>query len=1188
MNNKKNKAPEGSEEELKLRIYATGIRSGEYITSSSDKKNSQVKGTIIQIRGNYPPSLRAVALMDVITIRDKLNAFSFFQPMTPEERLEWLKDNATEDRDLYMDDCDIQLRFVKLSGRFIEENLSEETIDMLLKGNPDDPEGYWPIKYVFKLFPKKPGSRAKKHTLIFRPNNWELIPSKVEASKYTGIYFNLDDFTYNEGKVSKKEILEVINMDKPLNDINSFAITFSSKRKEPLTCETLLDLVEEKYHKDIKRIKKIIDWFPPALHKSFLQKIIRTRCKIITHDGKEYNSIAVLLSCLMTLMLHPGSFVPNINRWSSGMESMFKRLAVSIQEDSYHSSGNEIAMLYACAMLAQQIKSWQPTDKLIRTTFEIAIKSQEDKHLYEYDWHNFEGTEIKDEWSFCYLCLYKLGSFKSDINMVGSIAQNNGKSRKINKELPNYLEVMPLTWCMDQHTYPEIAYYFPYNMLKDISGESSNYSELFHTIWNKSSGINPRNEKYSDIDLKSKVAVLIRKAQEELYLDKTLKEKEDRLILPKKRIEFNYSLPEAWLAGLIGVIEVRVNRVNIIVVLRSDDIFSFTIARAPSREEKEEDLTETEKEKARTKAIKILEDGIELKHVPSALKELKGCTIRLEEEEKYILRIGKKDIDWLDYINMKFSFYVHPKEEISILSAIQNDGIGITQNADNILEEIIIKLSNKVLLRLMSYLENNRSTIELHKIARKGDGQELAVVIEDSSVFEFLCQICCLYPACLSLDGNNFTVKSGPLLWSIRDKIKTRKGNLSVNWEIEPSEERELREYQKDIVRKLKERHDNKEHGSLVLAPTGSGKSLCVTTYIHWLIKKRYMYKYCVWILPSSATKAIKRQLKLAGLPVNIIDMRKDSSKDKLLKRSVNIIWHDHMRLNGMDEQLKEHASDMLFIVDEFHKTINKTIRTSITLEMIKLCAEFIGISGTIIVNEDYKGIIPWLESIVPYEVNEHNYLVAAASLISKKVILPIIVSRLEIESKMINPEEYYKVVTETLGGTAKMLNLKKALEYCYESCLLEIVSLVQKYKKCLILTKDSKQQNELKSLLEEAGIKKIILIGKDNIVNLTHETKDVNVAITTKNYVEGYDAVLFNVAISPVILSNQATREQFEGRILRSNQISDRVTYITVHCGILTYIMNKYEKSRQMSKLMRSLADDIGVDVKEIRKSFV
>ena len=42
MNNKKNKAPEGSEEELKLRIYATGIRSGEYITSSSDKKNSQV------------------------------------------------------------------------------------------------------------------------------------------------------------------------------------------------------------------------------------------------------------------------------------------------------------------------------------------------------------------------------------------------------------------------------------------------------------------------------------------------------------------------------------------------------------------------------------------------------------------------------------------------------------------------------------------------------------------------------------------------------------------------------------------------------------------------------------------------------------------------------------------------------------------------------------------------------------------------------------------------------------------------------------------------------------------------------------------------------------------------------------------------------------------------------------------
>ncbi|HOY90850.1 MAG TPA: DEAD/DEAH box helicase family protein, partial [Bacteroidales bacterium] len=587
-----------------------------------------------------------------------------------------------------------------------------------------------------------------------------------------------------------------------------------------------------------------------------------------------------------------------------------------------------------------------------------------------------------------------------------------------------------------------------------------------------------------------------------LYFNK-IGEKEDRIIIPRKKVNLTYSLPEAWLAGLLGVIEVKIKHSNVIVVLRSDDIFSFTVARAPSRDENKEDLSEKEKERAREKAIDILEDGITIKHAPGALSSLNGVQVRLEDRERYILTLKGEDIDWLDFTRMQFSFPVNGIEPSSVEGAISSTGEGIQENADTLLEEIIANLSGKVLLRLMSYLENNRSSIELHKIARKGDGQDLAVTIEDTAVFEFLCQVCCLYPACLFLKGSIFIVKNGPLLWSIRDRIKRLKKNSPAKWETKTKEERELREYQKDIVDKLKERHRNKEHGSLVLAPTGSGKSLCVTTYIHWLIKKGFMYKYCVWILPSSATKAIKRQVKLAGLPVNIVDMRKESRNNKLIKNSINIIWHDHMRLNGMDEQLKKHAANMLFIVDEFHKTINKTIRTSITLEMIKLSAEFIGISGTIIINEDYKGIIPWLESIVPYEVNEHNYLVAAASLISKKVVLPIYVSRLEIEAKMINSEEYYQVVPESLGGTAKMLNLKRALEYCYESCLIEIVSLVKKYKKCLILTKDTKQQNLLFDILKQAGVKRIILIGKDNIVNLTEENKDVDVAITTKNYVE-------------------------------------------------------------------------------------
>ena len=54
-----------------------------------------------------------------------------------------------------------------------------------------------------------------------------------------------------------------------------------------------------------------------------------------------------------------------------------------------------------------------------------------------------------------------------------------------------------------------------------------------------------------------------------------------------------------------------------------------------------------------------------------------------------------------------------------------------------------------------------------------------------------------------------------------------------------------------------------------------------------------------------------------------------------------------------MDEQLRKKSSKMLFIVDEFHKTLGKSQRTSLSLEISKLSNKFVWLSGTIINNNN-------------------------------------------------------------------------------------------------------------------------------------------------------------------------------------------------------------------------------------------
>lgn len=182
------------ESKVNLRISHFGVRNGEHIIASPS--GSQCKGSDLELRSAsgvpYPPSRVRVHELLGSVVRDELNNYEFFAPLTQKERQDWLEGHAQDNDDLHVSDlAGVFVKIHSLSGKLVTEQLRAEQIDTLLAGNPADPDGFWPIEYLYHSFPRRPGSRAARHVLFFRPGNWILKPVDRGLREFNGPYFRL-------------------------------------------------------------------------------------------------------------------------------------------------------------------------------------------------------------------------------------------------------------------------------------------------------------------------------------------------------------------------------------------------------------------------------------------------------------------------------------------------------------------------------------------------------------------------------------------------------------------------------------------------------------------------------------------------------------------------------------------------------------------------------------------------------------------------------------------------------------------------------------------------------------------------------------------------------------------------------------------------------------------------------------
>jgi hypothetical protein len=1236
-------------------IDFTGIRNEEIIEGANNK---QTKGVEMMIRGLYYP----IRDLDIQFVRDSLSSFKFFSSKTLEERLEWLKDNKMSykapHKENHLTDNEVKVKFIKIECKHFVDKLGVDMIQTLLMGNPEDDDGYWDITHVYNLFkPKDKVTKANRHSLVFRPDNWKLKDDMNENTSkklpFDGTLITLNgdveeeeegivNITYDEHVDTHDDI-----RDKLLLVSSTVAISYMTCSQSIMpSFEDLIRIASSYLDKtiDMYAIHNLIQHFTPSVLKSLMQKIIRTQAMFIVHDNQEYDAKAFLLVTIIILARHPGSYNQNKHRYVTGLESMTKRLAVIITEDSYTKNKKNITALLAVAYIRQQNKLYIPSLNHFKKWFTISLNAFESLrfNVYKTD-KDLEPKNIQDLHTLNYLLIKKIGSFQGDINMFSYIAKNPNSHERL-LDWDKEKTTMPLVHCIDQHCCTSIALFMK-PILKEKNemeeeDDDTTFRGIFTRVWKEVSSVNGRR----DFDYISTMESLdfvknVRFSQKciyELKFSSSVKvssHKKIKYSTSDKEYQFEYKLDKSWICGLIGPIELQ----KAIVVLRTDNINEMVVIRKPKSRQNSNEMTSTETLKGdfsmdeKEIIIELAKDklrkGFELVHVPSTLEKFKHAKVWLvdncvDKEPQYMIQFNNTNIklEWEKALHINYSIPLFEDETICDVSssdlfvekAINYKKEGILLEADKKFDLFLKNYSSDVLKRLLMYINNYHENIKLYEIARDGSAINLSVSLLDVYVNHILCTICVLFPYCLSLEkSGTFQVKNGPFLWYIKDKIKAIVVSLFLStttknesWDsIQKDESKPLYPHQKESVdAMIKKRLQDDQKGHGIFIEVGLGKTAIAIEYIGELIEKGKMPEYCVYTAPPSAIENAKSEFSRYGLKYKMIVYdgdNKNSSRLKdvqLEKHVINIIAHDHMRRKNVYKQLKLHAPNMLFIVDEFHLTsTTNTIRSSIALEISLLAWDFIAMTGTLIRRENPTDVIHWLEQIVSFYVTIYNYWVAFGALISKKIKTGVIVRHEDVMIEFDDENDkiiYQENTTPRLGGIGTTVHFHKAIKACYNVVNREMVRQIEDYvnnrgEVVFVLSRTKTHQTELKQSimkslhLDESEI--FCITRKSSIVLRPEDETKIKVVITTLEHVTGYTLTKCKTCFTSVYPSNQATRDQFEGRMNRLGQLSPEIKIITIHCGILSYLLTPYRKAGNMANALKEFATDVGIDYKDL-----
>ena len=947
--------------------------------------------------------------------------------------------------------------------------------------------------------------------------------------------------------------------------------------------------------------------------------------------GTIVDSLVAAKSTFLLLMNNSGSFVPDIQRFVTGAESALKRLVVILLEDSFVSDTNKAVSIMLGAFLAQRLPSWKPPSYL--TDYSLELIEEALRSPKAYNFNILRGLKLEPfvlrpdskPLELVSSLLEEIRSFGSDLGMVRDIVTNFYSGALVYTQLKSRPEMMPLLHCIDQHWAPEIAYFYPKDFVRTLKVEGSRpFSKLFIKLFSEVTGVNPRRPLrkgrtmtptgYTD-DFESKEFVrMTRQAQTLVLLAKSKPNKkycvlggnlgsDSDLVLD---YNFEYDLDDGWIAGMVGAIEIK-GRPTSLVSLNPRNPYDLVAVRKPSRNMKTALLNEKQKTRAIALAKEKLRQGVAMNKTLPPVPKLKSSRLVFDKGMYWVERRRSKRVMWENMKKGVESMSYIEDVEFSLMNSLTYEGSGVVKNFEKKIKESVAKYKISEINRALTYISDRSGYFEIARVNKTGGSTDKVVTIDDCGAYQFILELSTLCPSAFKrVTSLKFKVLFGPLMWRIKDIVQNivrgmRGGTSKISTWPKFSERtnRKLHPHQTEALDELKDSHVKGRSGNFVYMTVGLGKTLLVFSYLQYLREMNQLPDYVLYTLPSSAIKSIIKEIEAFGLDFTLIlplkaikpfyrgkDYVIHSLKPTLKKNAINLIEHDHLR--RCEESLYKFMPESIFIMDEVHKAFNNTKRTQVSLQLSVLSKEFVAMTGTPIIDTNTYKQIWWLSKIVSFEVNESNFWVAANAMISKrlKTKVKVVASEILVDMNEDELKVYRQSVSPKLGGNntqPKPEDTLKALRECYQATTRGIVEQTLKNLKkgVFIVAKDIKHQNVIKNKLSLVGVDSVFLIEKYSSILLTDDEvengnqTDYQVVITTKNKVEGYSLTRLKVMITGVYPSNNAVREQLEGRINRIGQNSNKVWNITIHTGILTYILKKHTDAKNISAVLNSISKE-------------
>lgn len=884
-----------------------------------------------------------------------------------------------------------------------------------------------------------------------------------------------------------------------------------------------------------------VSWMSVAQLGHTISYIIRTSPKEIT-IGKEICPAADILKACIVCSMNSGSTWYKGRGCISNMVTICECiLQTAMRYSSLETTDDILRLLVYILMLT---KNWYPRKSHINHIMRMALYAYETENYYRFK----ASIEMIENWNY-FEDIIK--HFEYDMTLYDHSYEVK-RSKHVNDSIPLYYTLFDTS----------ILYYHAFE--PDL-----NFAEILEEVLSKNTihcrreGVSHPNQLYCN-------------AQKRYW--KSCSASTIDICVLRKTKKVSFVIDHAWFSSMVGVLKNVIDGIYLLACLNMSDIREDCIIIRDEKSSLKGELTDEIKEKCSKKVHKELRtEGLKLRHVPDSLSIFRNHSIKLVDDAIHLIgEDGTVEMEDTPTYSKDIKLYKHFDIKDPVIASAQVKGRYMHEHADKLFKEHLETMANTSIRRLRYYLSNYNNFIDMEQITTDGVGKTMMVYPEDIEVFETMCLLCVLYPISLERDGLRFYVKEGICIWRLVGHLKP-KFKPYLQWSIkEPKKDLpELWTHQISAVEKLK---NSEMDADLVWYDVGSGKTRIACEYIRYMIESEQMPKYCIFTTPSSAVPRICKEMKLNGLPYQEMDFATSSKNTIFMKGVVNIVKNSDLikilKNNDHLEELKRIIPYTLLIVDEMHEfLLTKAKKSVIMMELSTTCYHAIYMTGTIITNQVVAGIISkFLQRAVPYYINSHNIMCAFTYSISARIKTNVIVVRDAIEIPL-TPEQVVMDTEKPLSGSKEAMLVgiaKKAREY------------MRRDKGVFIVVETKDDQAFIYQLLSQKFRVEQISIGvgaKSYGVDLSGDKpgfifnpKLPQAVITTKQHVAGYNMNLYGVCIMATMSSNQAVREQAEGRITRIDNNIMTVFVHIIYAGGYLLMFNNHESIRNRSLTVKDI----------------